>query len=66
MYQACNEAGIDGSESNEEICDKMIAEFTSMTYDGITGAGMTWDEDGFVSKAGSIVVIQDGTYVSVN
>ena len=24
MYQACNAAGIDGSESNEEICTKMI------------------------------------------
>ena len=55
LYQACTEAGIDGSESNEEICAKMIEQFTTMTYDGITGAGMTWDEDGFVSKAGSIV-----------
>ena len=66
MYQACNAAGVDGSESNEEICTKMIEQFTTMTYDGITGAGMTWDEDGFVSKAGSIVVIQDGAYVSVD
>ncbi len=66
MYQACNAAGVDGSESNEEICAKMIEQFTTMTYDGITGAGMTWDEDGFVSKAGSIVVIQDGAYVSVD
>ena len=65
LYQACTEAGIDGSESNEEICDAMIAEFTSMTYDGITGQGMTWDEDGFVDKPGSIVVIKDGAYTAV-
>ena len=65
LYQACNEAGIDGSESNEEICDALIAEFTSMTYDGITGKGMTWDEDGFVDKPGSIVVIKDGAYTAV-
>lgn len=65
MYQAAVAAGIDGSESDEEICDAMIAEFTAMTYDGITGAGMTWDEDGFVSKAGNVVKIQDGAYVSV-
>lgn len=65
MYQAAVAAGIDGSESNEEICDAMIAEFTTMTYDGITGVGMTWDEDGFVSKAGNVVKIQDGAYVSV-
>ncbi|MGM9605028.1 MAG: ABC transporter substrate-binding protein [Faecousia sp.] len=65
MYQAATAAGLDGSESNEEICDAMIEQFTTMTYDGITGAGMTWDEDGFVSKAGSVVKIQDGAYVSV-
>ena len=65
LYQACTEAGIDGSESNEEICDAMIAEFTSMTYDGITGQGMTWDEDGFVDKPGSIGVIKDGAYTAV-
>ena len=65
LYQACTEAGIDGSESNEEICDALIAEFTSMTYDGITGQGMTWDEDGFVDKPGSIVVIKDGAYTAV-
>ena len=65
LYQACTEAGIDGSESNEEICDALIAEFTSMTYDGITGLGMTWDEDGFVDKPGSIVVIKDGVYTAV-
>ena len=65
MYQAATAAGIDGSESVEDICDAMIAQFTSMTYDGITGGGMTWDEDGFVSKSGAVVKIQDGAYVSV-
>ena len=65
MYQAATAAGIDGSESVEDICDAMIAQFTSMTYDGITGSGMTWDEDGFVSKSGTVVKIQDGAYVSV-
>ena len=66
MYQAATAADLDGTESNEEICDAMIAQFTSMTYDGITGMGMTWDEDGFVSKAGNVVKIQDGAYVSVD
>ena len=65
MYQAATAAGLDGSESNEDICAAMIEQFTTMTYDGITGMGMTWDEDGFVSKAGNVVKIQDGAYVSV-
>ncbi len=66
LYQACNAAGITGEESAEEICEALIEQFTTMTYDGITGAGMTWDEDGLVSKAGAIVMIQDGAYVSVD
>ena len=65
MYQAATAAGLTGAESNEEICEAMIEQFTTMTYDGITGSGMTWDEDGFVSKAGNVVKIQDGAYVSV-
>ena len=65
MYQAATAAGLTGAESNEDICAAMIEQFTSMTYDGITGMGMTWDEDGFVSKAGNVVKIQDGAYVSV-
>ena len=64
MYQAATAAGLTGAESNEDICAAMIEQFTSMTYDGITGMGMTWDEDGFVSKAGNVVKIQDGAYVS--
>ena len=65
MYQACTNAGITGSESAEEICTAMIEQYTTMTYDGITGMGMTWDEDGFVSKSGSVVTIKDGVYTSV-
>lgn len=66
LYQACNAAGITGEESAEEICEALIEQFTTMSYDGITGAGMTWDEDGLVSKAGAIVMIQNGAYVSVD
>ena len=36
--------------SAEDLCDKMIEQFTSMTFDGLTGEGMTWDETGAVSK----------------
>ena len=34
----------------EDLCDKMIEQFTSMTFDGLTGEGMTWDETGAVSE----------------
>ena len=35
-----------------ELCDlMMIEQFTAMTFDGLTGEGMTWDETGAVSRA---------------
>jgi branched-chain amino acid transport system substrate-binding protein len=43
----------------------MIAQFGSMTFDGLTGKGMTWDAEGMISKAPAAVVITDGIYVPV-
>ena len=34
--------------SAEELCDLMIEQFTTMTFDGLTGEGMTWDATGAV------------------
>ena len=47
-----------------DINEAMKAQFTSMTFDGLTGAGMTWSATGEVSKAPMAVVIENGTYVS--
>lgn len=65
MYNACVAAGVTGNESAQEICDMVMGQVLNMTYDGITGMGMTWNEEGFVSKDGNVVQIQDGAYVSV-
>ena len=65
IAQACTAAGVTGDMSHEEICEKMIAQFTSMTFDGITGQGMTWAADGAVSKLPMAVKIQNGVYVGV-
>ena len=35
-----------------------------MTFDGLTGSGMTWAATGEVSKAPMAVVIENGVYVS--
>ena len=35
-----------------------------MSFDGITGTGMTWSSNGEVSKLPMAGVIQDGVYVS--
>ena len=51
--------------SAEDLCDKMIEQFTSMTFDGLTGEGMTWDKTGAVSKSPKGMVIKNGAYVGM-
>ena len=43
----------------------MIQQFTSMTFDGLTGDSMTWNSNGEVSKSPKAVVIKDGVYVGM-
>ena len=52
--------------SNEDICAKLIAVFTSFEFDGLTGAAMTWDVNGQVSKEPKGMVINDGTYAGMD
>ena len=41
----------------------LVEQFTSMTFDGLTGSGMTWKATGEVSKSPMAVVIENGVYV---
>ena len=63
--QALENAGATPDMSAEDLCDKMIEQFTSMTFDGLTGEGMTWDETGAVSKSPTGMVIKNGAYVGM-
>ena len=65
IAQACENAGITADMSAADINAKMIEQFTSMTFDGLTGKGMTWAATGEVSKSPMAVVIENGTYVGV-
>lgn len=51
--------------SASDICEALITAMQSVTYDGLTGDGMTWTAAGEVSKSPKAVIIQDGAYVSV-
>ena len=64
--QACEAAGITADMSAEEICDKMIEQFTTMTFDGLTGEGMTWAADGTVTKSPKGMIIENGAYVGID
>ena len=65
MYQAVLETGITGDMDANEICEQLKIGYTSMTFDGLTGDGMTWDASGAVSKAPKAVVIKDGAYAAM-
>ena len=64
IYEACTAMGVTADMSAEEICEAMITWFTTNSFDGITGAGMTWGADGAVSKYPMAVIIEDGVYVT--
>ena len=63
IAQACENAGITADMSAADINAKLIEQFTSMTFDGLTGKGMTWAATGEVSKSPMAVVIENGVYV---
>ncbi|MBQ2634788.1 MAG: ABC transporter substrate-binding protein [Oscillospiraceae bacterium] len=65
-YQACTAAGITADMSAEAVCEAMIEQFTTMSYDGLTGDGMTWDVTGAVTKSPKGMVIQNGAYVGLD
>ena len=63
LYAACNAANVTADMEASEINELLVAQFTSMSFDGLTGAGMTWKATGEVSKSPMAVVIENGVYV---
>lgn len=61
---ACEKAGFKAGMDRAELCEALVKAMTEITVDGVTGAGMTWSEDGAVNKAPMAVIIKDGAYVS--
>ena len=64
--QALEAAGATPDMTAEQLNDLMIEQFTSMSFDGLTGTGMTWDSTGAVSKSAHGMVIQDGAYAGLD
>lgn len=63
IAQAIEAGQITPDMANSEIAEKLIAQFTSMTFNGSTGTNVTWAKTGEVSKTPLAVVIKDGVYV---
>lgn len=65
IYQACQNGGVTANMTAQETNEIMKQQFTTMTFNGVTGDNMTWSADGFVSKAPKGMVIKDGAYVGM-
>lgn len=62
---AIEEGSVTPDMSISDICEAMKTAMTSITYDGLTGSGMTWSADGEPSKEPKAVKIVDGTYTAM-
>jgi branched-chain amino acid transport system substrate-binding protein len=65
-YQALTNAKATPDMDSAALCDLMIQQFSSMTFNGLTGDGVTWDKSGAVSKSPKGMVIQNGAYVGLD
>ena len=63
IYAACKAGNVTADMTAEQINTIMVQQLTTMTFDGLTGQGMTWDASGAVSKDPMAVIIKDGVYV---
>ena len=66
IYNALKDEKVDGSTSASDLCDILIKKFTSMSFDGLTGEGMTWGADGAVTKTPKGMYIENGAYVGMD
>ena len=67
IYEACKAQNITADMSASDICEKLIAQFTSPDFkiDGLTGTQMQWSKTGEVSKPPKGMVIKNGVYVGM-
>lgn len=65
IYDAVKAGNLNGDMSASDLCEALKTQITGLTFDGLTGEGMTWDASGAVSKAPKAVVIKDGAYAAM-
>jgi len=68
IYEALQGSGVTSDASASDLCDLLVAKFTSadFVFNGLTGEDMAWDVSGAVSKAPKGMVIENGAYVGMD
>lgn len=64
--QALAQAKATPDMNAEELCAKMIEQFTTMTFNGLTGENVRWAKNGEVTKDPKGMVIKNGAYVGLD
>ena len=62
---AIEKAGVTPDMDASAICDALKTAMTEISYDGITGKGISWEATGEPNKAPMIVQIKDGVTVEL-
>ena len=62
---AAEAANVTPDMSIEEICEAMTTSMKSITFTGLTGVDITWDENGAPVKEPKAMVIKDGAYTAM-
>ncbi|MDR0904842.1 MAG: ABC transporter substrate-binding protein [Oscillospiraceae bacterium] len=66
IYEAVTAAGVTSDLSASEINDLLVAQFTTFSFNGLTGDNMTWGTNGQVTKAPKGMVIENGAYLGMD
>ncbi len=68
IYNALKDSEATYDMTASQLCDLLVAKFTGgeFSYDGLTGAGMTWDATGAVTKSPKGMIIENGVYVGLD
>ncbi len=65
LAECMKKGNVTADMSVSEICDILKAQIVNITYDGLTGEGITFDASGAVNKSPNAMKIQDGKYVAM-
>lgn len=65
LKAAIEKSGAAPSDSASDLCEKLKAAMKEIKVDGLTGAAMSWDEDGAVNKSPKAMEIVNGNYALI-
>jgi branched-chain amino acid transport system substrate-binding protein len=66
IYEAVKAGNITAKTSAPDTCAILIKQFTTMTFNGLTGDKMTWAANGQVTKGPKGMIIKGGAYVGID